>query len=247
MAHHALEGRAGVGQVLAGVKVIRMLGKVLADHGCEGQAQVGVDVDFAHGHPGSLAQHGLRHPLGAVQLAAELVDHFHILGDDAGGTVQHDGESREPALHLLQNVKAQLGLALELEGAMAGANGNGQGIAACALHKLLHLFGSGIGGILSRHLDVILNAGKAPQFRFHSDIPVMGIFNHLAGEGDVLFKGQMGSVDHDGGEATVNHAFAGFKVGAVVQVHHDVQIAGLHRRLNQLHQVGVVGILAGAG
>ena len=42
--------------------------------------------------------------------------------------MEHDGEAGQAAAHLLQDVEAQLGLGagLELKGAVAGADGDGQ-------------------------------------------------------------------------------------------------------------------------
>ncbi|MPM66919.1 hypothetical protein SDC9_113833 [bioreactor metagenome] len=121
-----------------------MLREMLADHAGEGQAQIGINVDLAYGHGRGLAQHGFRHALRAVHLAAVLVDHGNILGDDAGSAVQHDGEAGQPAADILQDVKAQLGLAFELERAVAGADGNRQAVAAGLGDKLFHILGAGI-------------------------------------------------------------------------------------------------------
>ena len=125
--------RAGV-RYWRGVKISRMLGQVLA-HGCgHGQTQVGVDVDLADSHLGSLSEHLLRNTDGAGHIAAVLVD----LGDKflrhRRSAVQNDGETGQTTAHFLQNVKAELGLGarLELEGAVAGADGNGRWSASTA-------------------------------------------------------------------------------------------------------------------
>ena len=74
----------------------------------------------------------------------------------------------------------------------------------------------------------------------------MGILHYLAGDGDILLEGLAGRVDHHGGKAPVNAALTGLKAVAVVQMEHDGQ-AGLNDGgLHQLHQIGVVGIGAGA-
>ena len=52
-----LDVRARVAQILTGVEVIGMLHKVLPDTGGAGKAQVGVDIDLANRHAGSLAEH----------------------------------------------------------------------------------------------------------------------------------------------------------------------------------------------
>ena len=75
----------------------------------------------------------------------------------------------------------------------------------------------------------------------------MGILDDLAGQGDVVLEAVGGAVDHDGGEAAVDAALAGLEVGAVIQMQDDGDIRVLDDgSLDQLHQIGVVGIGAGA-
>ena len=74
---HLTQRLAGVGQVLAGIEVIRMLDQVLADHGGEGDAQVAVDVDLADGHGSSLAQLFFGNANGVGHFAAVFVDDLH--------------------------------------------------------------------------------------------------------------------------------------------------------------------------
>ena len=173
--------------------------------------------------------------------------------------MQHDGESGQALADLLQHVEAQgrrhqnallidgALLGLELIRAVAGADGNGQGVTAGLGYELLHLLGTGVGRGVVSHLHVVLDTGQRAQLRFHDNTVVMGVFHHLAGDLDVLSKGLGGGVDHHGGEAAVDAALAGLKVGAVIQMQHDGDIgAGRYRRLHQLHQIGVVGVGAGA-
>jgi hypothetical protein len=64
VAHQFLDARAGGAEILAGIKLLRVLEKALADGGRHGQAQVGVNVD-----------------LGATDTARN----FDVLLRDAGG------------------------------------------------------------------------------------------------------------------------------------------------------------------
>ena len=81
----------------------------------------------------------------------------------------------------------------------------------------------------------------------------MRVLDDLAGQFDVLFKGQVAAVDHDGGETAVDAALAQLEAVAMVQMDGDGQIeaGGLFRVLNggldELHQVDVLGVLAGTG
>ncbi len=226
-----------------------MLGKELADRTGHGQTQVGVNVDFAHGHGGGLAQLVLRDADGAGHIAAVGVDHLNKLLGHGGGAVEHDGEVGQTLLDFFQNVKAELGLGagLELVSAVAGADGDGQGVAAGLLNKFLHLLRAGVGGILGGDLHVVLNAGEGAQLGLYDDAVVMGILHHLLGDFNVLREGLGAGVDHDGGKAAVDAALAGLEVRAVIQVQRDGDIGALNNSgLHQLHQIGVVGVGAGA-
>ena len=121
-------------------------------------------------------------------------------------------------------------LGLELIGAVAGADGDGQRVAAGLGDELLHLLGAGVGRIVGGDLDLILDAGQGAQLGLHDNAVVVGILHDLLGDLDILGKGLGGGVDHDGGEAAVDAALAGLKVGAVIQMQHDGNIGAARRR-----------------
>ena len=94
--------------------------------------------------------------------------------------------------------------------------------------------------------DLVLNAGQGAELSLNHDAVVMCIFHNLLGQGDVLIKGLGGGIDHDGGEAAVDAGFAQLEGIAVVQVQRDGDLGVLFDRgLNQLDQIGVVGVSAG--
>ena len=225
MGDHLLDGGAGRLQVLTGIEVCRVLGEVLTNGGRHGQAQIGVNVDLANGKRGCAAQLILGHTDGAGHTAAVSIDLLHELLRYAGGTVQHNGKTGQTAGNLLQHIEAKLrlGAGLELVGAVTGADSNGQRITAGLGDELLHFLGMGIGGSLGRNHDFILNAGQGAQLRFHHNTVVVGIFHHLAGNGNVLGKRLGGCVDHNGGKAVFNTGAAGLKAVAVIQMQHDGQ------------------------
>ena len=147
--------------------------------------------------------------------------------------MQHDGEAGQTLGDLLQNVEAQRRrnedallvagalLGLELVSAVAGADGDGQGVAAGLGDELLDLFGMGVGRLVRGDLDLVLDAGEGAELGLDHHAVVVGVLNDLLGDLDVLGKGLGGGVDHDGGEAAVDAGLAGLKVRAVVQVQHD--------------------------
>ena len=173
--------------------------------------------------------------------------------------MQNDGEAGQTAGDLFQNVEAQgrrnqnallVAGALcggELVSAVAGADGDGQRIAAGLGYELFYFLGTGVGGGVSSDLDFVLDAGQSAQLSLNDDTVVMSVLNDLAGDLDVLGEGLGGGVDHDGGEAAVDAGLAGLEVGAVIQMQSDGDLGALDdSSLHQLYQVGVVGIGAGA-
>ena len=239
----------GGGEVLTGVKVVGMLGHVLTDGGGHGQTQVAVDIDLADGHLGGVAQHLLGDADGIGHLAAEAVDGFNIGLNDRGRTVQNDGEAGQTLADLLQDIEAQLGLlaGLELVGAVAGADGDGQGVYAGAGHKFLYLGGVGELGVRLADIDGVLDAGQLAQLALYHDAALVGVFHHLAGHGDVFFKVQLGTVDHHGGKTAVDAVLADLEAVAVIEVQRDGNIGIQHGGLHQLGEVNMLGVLAGAG
>ncbi len=247
--HHALDCRTGRPQVLAGVEMAGILGKILADGRGHGQAQVRVDVDLADRHAGRLAQHVLRNADRVRHVAAVGVDHLNIFRDNRAGAVQHDREPGQALFDFLKDVEAQLrlGAGLELVGAVAGPDGNRQGVAVRPGDEVIDLVRVGVGRVGFGNIDVVLDAGQSAQFGLDHDAAGVGIFDNLAGHLDVLFITVMRAVDHDGGEAAVDAALAELERVAVIQVQGDGQIGLDQGRLHQLDQVGMVGVFTGAG
>ena len=66
-----------------------------------------------------------------------------------------------------------------------------------------------------------LHSGKDAELAFDGYVVLVGVFDDLLRQGDVLFVGKVGTVDHDGGESVVDAVFAGFKAVAVIQVQDD--------------------------
>ena len=99
------------------------------------------------------------------------------------------GKPGRRSLHLFQNVKTQLRLlaGLELVGAVAGADGDGQGVHTGAGNEILHLFRDGCSSSLSASdLYIVFHAGQGAQLALNHDTVVVGIFHYLAGHSDIL-------------------------------------------------------------
>ena len=103
--HEVTSGTA----VLAGVEFTRLVVEHLAHGSGECQTRVRVDVDFANGALGSLAEllFGDTHCIG--ELAAVLVDDINVFLRNRRRSVKHDGESGELFHDLIEDVECQWG------------------------------------------------------------------------------------------------------------------------------------------
>ena len=169
--------------------------------------------------------------------------------------MENDGEAGQALGDLFEDVEAQgrrdqnalfvagaLG-SRELVCAVAGADGDGQGVTAGLGNEFLDLFRTGIGSGVRSDLDLILDAGEGAKLGLDDDAVVMRVLDDLLGDLDVLGKGLGGRVDHDGGEAAVNAGLACLEIGAVVQMQDDGDLGAFgNSSLNQLDQIGVVGV-----
>ena len=79
--------------------------------------------------------------------------------------MQNNGETRQTARDLLQNVETKLGLraGLKLVSAVRSANGDGQRVNASAMDKLLHLIGIGVAGMLLRNHNIIFDTSQCAE------------------------------------------------------------------------------------
>ena len=80
-----------------------------------------------------------------------------------------DREAGELLLDRLEHLEVERLPALELEGAVAGADGAGQRIAAGLLDEVLRLFGIGQAGVAFLDLDVLLDAAEHAEFGLDAD------------------------------------------------------------------------------
>ena len=130
---------------------------------------------------------------------------------------------------------------------MAGADGDGQRIHAGTGNEFLHLGRVGELGVRLRNVDGVFNAGQLAKLALYHHTALVRIFHHLAGDGDVVLKAELGAVDHHGGESAVNAVLADLKAVAMVQMQRNGNGGIGYGRLHQLDQINVLGIFAGAG
>jgi hypothetical protein len=82
--------------------------------------------------------------------------------------------------------------ALELEGAVAGADGAGERIAAGRLDELLRFSGIGQAGVAFVDLDVFLDPAEHAELGLDADALGVGAVDDALGDGDVLVERDRG-------------------------------------------------------
>ena len=75
--------------------------------------------------------------------------------------------------------KRRCGFALELERAVAGADGDGQRVNAGRLHEFLNLVGIGVKRVVVADFHVVLNAGQTAQLALDHNAVIVRILDHL--------------------------------------------------------------------
>ena len=181
---------------------------------------------------------------------------------NAGRTVEDDREAGELLLNGLEDVErerrrdelARLGIArallgLELVGAVAGADGDGERVAARLGDEVDHFLRLRV--VADFAGDLVLNAGENAELRLDGDIVLVGIGDNLLRELHVLVVGKRRAVDHDGRKTGVDAALAGLERVAVVEVKDDLRLLAAEllgvfdSALGHVAENRGVGVLAG--
>ena len=248
-------------EVLARIEVTGILGKVLADSSSHREARVTVDIDLADGALGGLAELRLRNADSVRKLAAELVDCINLILRNAGRSVKNDREAGELLFDSLEDVESKRRrnelagllvnralLARELVSAVAGADGDGERIAAS------------LGGELDNFLrlrvvrlgrgDLVLNTGENAELGLDSDVMLVSVCDNLLGELDIVRERKVRTIDHDARETAVNAALAGLKAVTMVKMENDLGLLAaellgvLYSALSHVAENRGVGVLA---
>lgn len=136
-----------------------------------------------------------------------------------------------------------VGASWELVGTVGGTDGNGEGVDASEFDELL-----GLDWVSELDVtgDIFFNTTECAEFSFNGDTEGVSIFNNFLGDADVLFEGEVGSINHDRSETEGDGLLDGFYVITVVEVDDDwdfwvLDSSGFH----ELPKVDHVGILEG--
>ena len=202
---HLVTGRS---EVLPRIELAGLLVEDLTDGGGHCKTAVGVDVDLADSALGGLAELLLGNTDCIRQFATVGVDDVHILLGHGRRSVEDDRESGKLLLDLVKDIECErrrnetagLGiplalLRLELVCAMGCSDGDGEGVATAAGSEFDDLLGTGVMGFLCGNL--ILYTGEDTQLGLDCDVVLVGVVDHLLGEGDVLLERKSGSIDHN--------------------------------------------------
>ena len=229
--------------------VVKMRSK--KDFGCE------VKIALTNCKGSSLAELLLGDTYRVGKLTAESVDLLDVLLRYGGCAVQNYRESGDLFHDLLENIKAERGrnedtlfvsralLGRELICAVGGTDSNSEGVNTGLGNELLNLLGTGVGGILGGNRNLVLNAGQRAQLGLDGDTMIVSVLNDLLGDLNILSKGLGRGVDHNGSKAAIDTALTGLEAVTMIQMQRDGQAGFDNGSLNELSQVGVVGIGAG--
>ena len=256
MAHEFLHGLAGGPEILAGIELLGLGHEHLADRSRHGQTQVGVDVDLGATHAAGHFDVGLGHTGGLfAEVATVLVDLLGEILGNRGGSVQHQrvvthAGVEQGLLDGLEALEIEVLFALELVGAVAVADGDGQGVHAGLLDELDGLFRVGVGpalGVAAAFFAVVvLGADEHAEFTFNHAVVLVGVLDDLGADLDVLLERIVRGVDHHAGEALVDALLAQLEAVAVIEVDRDGDGGQLDRRVDQALEVHRMRVIAGA-
>ncbi len=143
---------------------------------------------------------------------------------------------------------------LEFIGAVAGADGDSEGIQPGPFAEFRRLPGIGkkffniffiLGRIQAHH--ILLNPPQHAQFRLHHHARRMGHLDGFGGEMNIFLKRMMAAVDHHAGITITDAGFDQFDGVAVIAVDTDRQVGiFLNGRVNNRLEKADIGIFSGA-
>ncbi len=97
--------------------------------------------------------------------------------------MQYDRKARQAFRDFLQNVKTEPRLlaGLKFVRAVAGPDGDGQGIDAGAFDKVLHLVRIGVLSLVVRDADRVFHPGEPAEFGLDGYMVPVGVLDHFSG------------------------------------------------------------------
>jgi hypothetical protein len=150
----------------------------------------------------------------------------------------------------LEALEIKMLFALELIGAVAVADGDGERIHPGLFHERDRLVRVGVAaafGVTAAFLAiVVLRANQHAEFAFHDTIVLVGVVHNLPANLHVFIERLVRSIDHHTGETFIDTFLAKLEGIAVVQVNGDGNVGKAHGCLDEFLKINRVGVLAGA-
>ena len=257
MSYHVLNGLTSGLQVLAGIKMIRMLSEVLTDVTGHCKTDIGVDIDLTYGQLSCLTELLFRNTYGVRHVAAVLVNHLNEFLRNRAGTVKNDRETGQSLDTLFENVETErrgnkdavsISRALcsrELICAVRGSDCDCKGVTSGSCNEFLNLLRTGVAFLTGLNNNLILNTCEGTELSLNYNAVSMCILNNLLRECYVVIEGLAGSIDHNGSETAVDAGLTEFKAVTVIQVKSDRNLGILdYGSLNKLYKISVVCVRA---
>lgn len=157
---HSLSGRL---QIASRVEIRRILAECFTDGTCHSQTDIGVDIDLADSHRGSLAEHVFRDAFRAEDFAAIGIALFHKFRNDGRSAMEDDRVVRQELADLFQTFIVKIGVAFEFVSSVAGADRNSERVASGKLYELSRFFRIRKDRILCIDTDQIFYAGQTSE------------------------------------------------------------------------------------
>src|SRR3989344_1321394 len=265
---HVAHGSHGGAEEFTWVEFARVGGHQATHRTGGRQAQVGVDIDLAHAVLDALDDFLNRYAVGLFNVAAVLVDDRQPLLRNRRRAVHHQVSVRNALVDLFDAVDRQYIAGRrfgELVGAVAGADGDGQGIDLGALDEVSGFFRVG------QHLAMVQNAFGADSVFFtghagfqRTQAAQLAFYRYAAGVSHghgllsnayvVVVVGRglavfaKGAVHHHRAEAQLDGTLADVRAGAVVLVHAHRDVREFFDgRQDQVTQERCAGVFASTG
>ena len=202
----------------AEIEIAGLVAEVFAMDAGPDEAAVGVDVNLGDTTFGGGKVFVYIDAHGTGDLAAGGVDPGDFVLRNRGRTMHDERVTGEARFDLFQNVEVEGLFALELESAVRGADGAGQGIAAGLFDEIFGFDGVGEAGVTFLNFDVLFDATEHTEFGFDRDAFGVRAINDAFGDRDVLVERIVRGVDHDGTEKTGIDAFVAGLLVAVIKM-----------------------------
>ena len=205
-------------EILTRIEVRRIFCEVTTYSCGAGKSEVGVDIYFADSHACGSSQHIFGNAFGAVHAATEFIYGMNVFGEYGACPVKYDGKSGKAFFHFLEDVETKLGFAFKFVCAVRSSDCYSKAVYAGFFHEFLNLIGIGVAAFFGAYVYVVFDAFESAEFGFYYYAVVVSVINYLFCYANVLRKGMVGRIDHNGRKAVFDGLNAKFVAIAVIEM-----------------------------